>query len=117
MTRQSPATFIAYEALEAHRRVKFHTGTDQLEYADAAEDFEGVTQESAAAGEGVSIELKRAATGTVEIEAAGVITAGATIYGAVDGKVSASSTGNDKFGKAIEAASGDGAVIEAIIDD
>lgn len=111
-------TFVAGEALEAHRRVKLSTGYgDQVEYADAADDYIGVTLAAAASGEQVAVKLKRASQGTVEVEAAGTITAGATIYGAADGKVSSASTGTDKFGKALEAASGSGAIIEGLMDD
>lgn len=111
-------TFKAAEALERARRVKLSSGYgDQVEYADAADDYIGVTLETVAINESVAVKLKRASQGTVEVEAAGVITAGATIYGAADGKVSTSSTGTDKFGKALEAASGDGAVIEGLMDD
>jgi hypothetical protein len=111
-------TFTASEALERARRVLLSSGYgDKVEYADGADDYVGVTLDAAASGDPVAVKLKRAAQGTVEVEAAGAITAGATIYGATDGKVSASSTGTDKFGKALEAASGSGAVIESIMDD
>lgn len=111
-------TFTATEALAKNRRVKLTSGSGSaVEYADAADDFIGVTLETVLITEPVAVKLKRASQGTVEVEASGVITEGATIYGAADGKVSASSTGTDKFGKALEAASGDGAVIEALVDD
>lgn len=117
MVRESPATFEAYEDLETARRVKFHTGTNKIEYADAAEDFIGVTINSGLEGEGVDIALKRAAGGTVEIELAGACSAGNTLYGAADGKVATSSTGTDKYGIAVEDGSASGAIIESIIDD
>lgn len=116
MYNEGVKTFTAGEALAAARRVKLTAGTaEQVEYADAADDFVGVTLAAAASGSPVAVKLKNA-PGTVEIEAAGVITVNNTIYGAADGKVSMASTGNDKFGKSLEAASGDGAVIESIID-
>jgi putative effector of murein hydrolase len=111
-------TFTATTALERARRVKLSSGYgNAVEYAAAADDYIGVTLDAAAITEPVAVKIKRASQGTVEVEAAGVITAGATIYGAADGKVSASSTGTDKFGKALEAASGSGAVIESLMDD
>ncbi|MDD5566232.1 MAG: DUF2190 family protein [Candidatus Omnitrophica bacterium] len=111
-------TFTAGEALARARRVKLSSGYGtQVEYADAADDYIGVTLEAAASGEPVAVKLKRASPGTVEVEASVTTTAGATLYGAADGKVSVSSTGTDKFGKGLEAASGDGAVIEALMDD
>jgi hypothetical protein len=111
-------TFTATEALAAHRRVKLTSGSGtHVEYADKANDFVGVTQDHAALGEAVPVKLKRGHAGTVEIEAGIVTTAGATLYGADDGKVSTVSSGADKFGVGLEAASGDGAVIEALMDD
>jgi len=116
MYNEGVKTFTAGEALAACRRVKLTAGTaGQVEYADKNDDFVGVTLEAAASGAPVSVKLA-GGPGTVEVEAAGIITVNATIYGADDGKVSASSTGADKYGKALEAASGDEAVIESIID-
>lgn len=110
-------TFTAGEVLAANRRVKLSSGYgDQVEYADAADDFIGVTQDAAASGDQVAVKLKGASQGTVEVEASVAITAGAIIYGATDGKVSVSSTGTDRFGRALEAASGSGAIIEATMD-
>lgn len=111
-------TFIATEALVAGRRVKLTTGNGQaVEYADEADDYIGVTLTAAAVTLPVTVALKRAYPGTVEVEAAGAITSGATIYGADDGKVSTTSSGTDKYGKALEAASGTGALIESVMDD
>lgn len=111
-------TFTAGEALAAYRRVKLSSGSGtQVEYADAADNFIGVTQDAAASGEAVPVKLKRAAPGTFEVEAGVNVTAGATLYGAADGKVGIASTGNDKFGYALEAAVSTGGVIEALVED
>ena len=115
MYNEGVKTFTAAEALAAARRVKLSTLVGEVEYADAADDFIGVTEDAAAIQTPVAVKLKNA-PGTVEIEAAEAILVNTTIYGAADGKVAAASTGNDKFGKALEAASGNGAVIEAVID-
>ena len=111
-------TFTAGAALEAARRVKLSSGSGtQVEYAAFNEDYVGVTLKKAANGGPIAVALKRAYSGTVEITASAAIAAGATIYGAADGKVSEVSSATDKYGKALEAASGDGAVIESIMDD
>lgn len=116
MYNEGIKTFTAGEALEAYRRVKLSSGTEgQVEYADSADDFIGVTLEAVASGAPVAVKLKNAA-GTVEIEAAGAITVNTIIYGADDGKVQLASTGNNKFGRSLEAASASAAVIEAIVD-
>ena len=87
-------------------------GPEPIAVAPVQPELSGV-----ALREAVAVGVKRAYPGTVEITAAAAITAGATIYGAADGKVSEVSSGTDKFGKALGAASGDGAVIESIMDD
>ncbi len=110
-------TFTAGEALAAHRRVKLDSTAGQVIYADAADDYVGVTLDAAASGGQVAVKLKRASCGTVEIEESASLTVNATVYGAADGKVGSASTGNDKYGKVLEAASGDGAVVESIMDD
>ena len=111
-------TFTATEALEAARRVKLTSGSGTaVEYADDSDDYIGVTLAKAAITTPVVVALKRAYPGSVEITASAVITAGATIYGADDGKVSAVSSSTDKYGKALEAASGGGAIIESVMDD
>lgn len=108
--------FTAGEALARARRVKLSSGYGtQVEYADHGDDFIGVTLEAAASGGMVSVKLKNSA-GTVEVECSAAVTAGDTLYGSDDGKVSSASTSNDKFGQALEDASGDGATIEAIMD-
>ncbi len=118
MDNRGIKTFTATEALATGRRVKLSSGSGTaVEYADAADDYIGVTIKEAAIDEAVPVALKRNYAGTVEITAAGAITAGATIYGAADGKVWTASTGNDKYGKALEAASGDAAIIESVMDD
>jgi hypothetical protein len=115
MFNEGIRTFTAGEALAANRRVKLSSTVGQVEYADKNDDYIGVTEDAAASGAPVAVKLANY-PGSIEVEASGVITANSTIYGADDGKVSNSSTGADKFGKALEAASGDGAVIEAVMD-
>ena len=111
-------TFTATEALEAARRVKLTSGSGtHVEYADDGDDYIGVTKKKAAILGSIPVALKRAYPGSVEITASASITAGATIYGADDGKVSEVSSSTDKYGKALEAASGDGAIIESVMDD
>ncbi len=115
MYNEGVRTFTAGEALEAYRRVKLSSTAEQVEYADKNDDFIGVTLEAAASGSPVAVKMHNT-PGSVEVEASAAITVNSTIYGADDGKVSNSSTGADKFGKALEEASGSGAIIEAVID-
>lgn len=109
----SPKSFKATEALEAYRRVKLSAGSgNEVEYADAGEDYIGVTTRKVSAGEYVACWLKNA-DGTVQVEAADSFSVGATLYGANDGKVSDTSSGSAQF-TALVAAGGDGEVIEAL---
>ena len=101
-------SFVAGEDLEAYRRVKFSSGN--VVYADAGEEFIGVTSHKALNTEQVTVNL-RSASRTYKMVASGAITAGNTIYGAIDGKVSTSASGVAQ-GVALEAATADGDVIE-----
>ena len=107
-TEQGLKTFTAGEDLEAYRRVKLSSGA--VVYADAGEEFIGVTQEKVLNGDPVTIAL-RASDRTYKMVAAGAITAGNVFYGANDGKIQASASGTAQ-GTAIEAATADGDVIE-----
>lgn len=111
-TRDSKA-FIAGTNLEAYRRVKLSTNSGtQVEYALAGEAFIGVTATQANAGEQVSVDLKTTCR-TFKLVAAGAINAGANIYGAIDGQVSAAVSGAI-IGKALEPATSALEVIEVL---
>jgi hypothetical protein len=108
-------TFYAGEDLAANRRVKIESGTTsdppEVKYADAGEDFVGVTLYAADEDELVSIKLN-SSPGTFECECSvsSSIGRGTILYGAADGKVSDASSGTAQ-GISLEAAT-DGAVIE-----
>ena len=106
-------SFVAGEDLEAYRRVKPKAATpNTVQYADAGEDSIGVTSNRASSGYAVSVDLWSKA-GTFEIEASEGITASALCYGADDGKIKATASGN-ACGWARETASGSGSVIQVI---
>ena len=115
MTWTQFPTFTAGEALLPKRRVKIESGTattpPEVVYADAGEQHIGITgNDSTADGSAVSINPINA-TGTYEGTAADSFAIGATLYGAVDGKISDTSSGS-AIGIALEAATADGDVIE-----
>lgn len=112
-------TFIAGEDLAAHRRVKVMTDspattTDPPEvvYADAGEDYIGVTEYAATDGNEVACKLNNY-PGTIEMECTvdSAIARGTVLYGAADGKISDASSGSAQ-GIAVEAAGASGDVIE-----
>lgn len=109
-------TFTAGEALAEKRRVKIKNGTTtsppEVEYADAGEQHIGVTEYDVASGGLVAIKL-RYTDGTHEITAAGAFAVDATLYGANDGKVDDAASGS-AIGKAVEAATADGDIIETV---
>ena len=112
----SPMTFTATEALAIARRVKLTTSSGTaVEYADQGDWFVGVTQEAAAADGLISVKDKKDG-GTMKVTADGAISAGADVYGADDGKVSATVSGII-IGVALEAALADGDIIEVYFDD
>lgn len=109
-------TFVAGEALEQFRRVKLSTSSGtQVEYADAGADFIGITLNKVASGEPVAVQLRDSGK-TQLVQAADSFAVGAALYGANDGKVSDSASGS-VIGVALQAASGDGSVIEAILNN
>jgi hypothetical protein len=107
-------TLAAGEILVAFRRVKLSGAT--VVYADAGEKGIGTVQLAAAAiGDFAHIRMDGAAA-TGKVMASGAIAAGVKIYPAADGKVSAVPSGVS-IGEALEAATADGDVIEAIMVD
>jgi hypothetical protein len=113
MTTRSPKTFVAGEALEAYRRVKLDASGNVV-YSDAGEGYIGFTLELVASGSPVAVVLKNDAT-TFKVTAAEAFAIAAVLYGADDGKVQDTAAGN-QIGTALEAATADGDVVEALAD-
>ena len=104
--------FVAGEDLEKYRRVKLDgNGARTVVYADAGEDCIGVTLAKVDSGDQVAVLVP--ATGTFPVIGADTFDAEAALYGADDGKVSDTVSG-DKFATAVEACTAADQVIEAI---
>ncbi|MCK5127550.1 MAG: hypothetical protein KAR42_14940 [candidate division Zixibacteria bacterium] len=103
-------SFTAGEALVKYRRVK--KSAANVVYADAGEDSIGVTMDNAASGASVNVKLFNDG-GTFPTTAAGAIATNTAIYGAADGKISDTVSG-EKVGTTNEASGADGDVIEII---
>jgi len=103
-------TFTSGEALAIYCRVKYSAGT--VVYADAGEPYIGITMEAVATATPVTVRL-RTASGTCKVTAAGTFSTAAQLYGADDGEVDDVAAGQ-VFGMALEAATADGDIIEAI---
>lgn len=110
---QGPLTGVAGEALAPYRRVKLSGGT--LVYADAGEEAIGVTTGDFTASGELASYWPANAEGIIPVTASKAITAGSTIYGANDGKVSDAASGN-KIGTLVEAASADGGMVGAVLN-
>ena len=115
---KSPKTFTAGAAVSKYRLVKFDGSMDVIHNtATATDDPIGVSKHGAeAAGNYVPVAFLNE-PGTLEMEAAGAITAGADVYAAADGKIQPlPGTPGDyrQIGLALEAASGDGSIIEVM---
>jgi len=109
-------TFTATEALENRRRVKLTAASGTaVEYADAGEEFIGITWKAVAIGEQVPVKL-RSAGFTCKACAAEAFAAGATLYGANDGKVQDTASGTAQ-GTALEAATAAGDIVEVYFDN
>lgn len=106
--------FVSGEALEPYRRVKVDASTGRVWYADAGEDYIGITQERVTAAVlQITVRLKNVA-GTVKVEAAGSFALVASLYGADDGKVDDVVVGGGKQFMALEAADADGNIVEVL---
>ena len=115
MWNEGIKTFTAGEDLEARRRVKIESGTTsdppEIVYADAGDDWIGVTEYAVKEGEPIAIKLNNS-PGTFEIECVvdSEIARGTVLYGANDGKVSDAAVGTAQ-GIAMETGEDD-AIIE-----
>ena len=102
MLNEGIRTFQCGEDLEARRRVKIESGTTttppEVVYADAGEDYIGVTEYAEKDGKPIAVRLKNH-PGTFEIECTvgTAIARGAALYGAADGRVSDTVSGSAQF--------------------
>jgi hypothetical protein len=113
MFNVGPFTVQAGEALEAARRVKLDAsasataGCMVVVYADAGEEFIGITIESAASGDKLTIEpMTQPGFREVEVNISSAIAIGTVLYGAADGMLSDASSGSAQ-GIALKAAAAD----------
>jgi hypothetical protein len=113
MRNEGPLTGVAGEALAPYRRVKLSAGT--LIYADAGEDAIGITTADEVASGSLASYWPMNAAGVLPVTGSKAITAGSSIYGANDGKVSDAAVGT-KLGTLLEALSGDGGMAGALLN-
>lgn len=106
-------TYTAGEALAVYRRVKLSSASGtQVEYADAGDNFIGVTCAAAASGAPVAVRPFNG-NGTYKMVASEAASLGAAAFGAADGKVADTPSGSI-IGVFAEAPSGDGSIVEVI---
>ena len=111
---KSPITFTTGAAVSAKRLVKL--SSSEVIHNTAADDAIGASDYAADDGDNVAVRLL-SEPGSLEITAAGTITADADVYAAAAGKVQAlPSDGGQykKIGIALEAATADGDIIEVL---
>lgn len=118
MSQQNEGGFKAFTAnvaLAAWRRVQLVAGSGVLvEYAGADEEFIGVTQQAVASGKSVTVRM-RGMGGTFKVETAGAVVVGATIYGASNGRVDDTASGQP-IGTTLEVTAGAGEIAEVVFD-
>lgn len=108
-------TLVATNAIVAYVLAKLASGEAVVATATATDEAVGVTTEGVAAGALVGIRLL--SSGTTKIVASGAIAAGAVVYQAAGGKVSALPVAAGTYrrvGIALNAAAADGDVIEVL---
>jgi hypothetical protein len=112
----NPLTFVADVEIGQKLRVKLKTGTTteppEVDIAGVGEVGIGINDYLIAAGKDCAVEPFNK-TGTLEMMANGAISEGEKVYPAADGKISATPAG-DALGKAMEASTADGDVIEIL---
>lgn len=101
METRGPVTVQAGEALEAKRRVKIDTsasataGFPVVVYADAGDNYLGITEYSCPSGEKLTINpITGPGMKEVEVTISSAIAIGTVLYGAADGKLSDASSGS-----------------------
>lgn len=104
-------TFTAGAAIEAHRCLKLSSG--DVQHAGATDEVIAFSDRKVASGDAISCILGNA-EGTVKLEAADAITAGAVVYCKADGKIDDQADSSKKVGKAITAAAAAGDLIEVM---
>jgi len=104
-------TLQAGEDLIAFRRVKISGST--VMYADAGDCGIGTVQAVVDYSENANACIRLDAAGTSKMMASGVIAAGANVYPAADGKITATINGRC-IGKALEAATANGDIIDVL---
>ena len=102
-------------AIGQYLRVKLSGNSQEVSAAGATDDDIGTTgTETFTAGDHVDVRL-RSASGTRKMVAAGAVAIGADLYAAASGKVNdVRLLGARYVGKALQAASGDGSIIEVL---
>lgn len=120
MYNKGPRTFqLGLVCGALYRLVKLASGSVVLNTATATDDPIGAIvgiDGSGDEGDFASVQFLKD-NGTMQLEAAGAISQDADVYAAADGKIQAlpADAGDyRKIGKALEAASGDGSVIEVL---
>jgi hypothetical protein len=116
MYRNGPLAFTTGAAVEAKRLVKLSSGDVIHNTVTSTDEPVGATLFAAGSGERVAVAPLNK-EGTLELTAGGAISQDADVYAAADGKVTAlSGSAGDykKIGKALQAASGDGSIIEVL---
>jgi len=109
------STYQAAAATAKHLRVK-DNGSSKLTTAGATDIELGTARDAATAADEYIGVYDRTKPGTVRMVASGAVTAFARVYAAASGKITASENENC-IGRALEAATADGDVIEVLRDD
>lgn len=103
-------SFVANATIPYGARVELSSGKVILGTASSANHV-GIAQNDAVADQVVAVALVNT-SGTQEMIAGSAITAGALVYPAASGKVNVTAGSNSPVGRALQAASGDGEIIE-----
>lgn len=116
MSIDGPITFETHAAVEGKRLVKMNGANVEHTTATSTDNAIGVTKYAALISTDVAVDSLQK-EGTVDVTAAGAISAGVDVYQAADGKIQALPAANGtyrKVGVSVEAAAADGDIIGII---
>ena len=112
MYNKGPKTFTTGAAVTGKTLVKLSSGDVVANTATNSDEPIGVALFDADSGAEVAVDLL-AHGKTMEMTATGSISVGDKVYAAANGKIGTTST-NRRIGTALQAASGDGSIIEVL---
>jgi hypothetical protein len=115
MASQTNAPNLVLDAASALAVYRLVTASGAYAGLDTARDWVGVSQQAVGAAGTANLPVRLPCAGSCKVVASEAIAKGDKLYKAASGKVSKTETGSVQVGVALEAASGDNSIFEAML--